>query len=132
MHRSQVTKHAQLGTDLTDHSILEHSGFGPYCNPCAMEAFGPEVGVSLLYWINVLGRDGPAWFERRADALKAFIRLWDQRSPQAGFCVCCSYTQCDMLFNAIYNLEFFDPPPTGFEGYFRCERRMGSWFKPST
>ena len=90
-----VTKHAQSGTSWEDHSVLPHSGYGPYCNENCRHAF-PQALPSLQYFMKVDNgshNGSPVeWYAARAEALRHYIHLLENESPLAGICVACSYS----------------------------------------
>lgn len=100
--QSQVSKHAQEGTTLQDHTLLEHSGFGPFCNIVVTStAEFKGIGSSLLHWVHEQQKPALQWFQHRLASMKMFSKMIDAGNLSAGFCVCCSYTQADMLFNGL-------------------------------
>ena len=101
--RSQVSKHAQEGTSLQDHTLLEHSGFGPFCNPvvCGTPGFD-GIGSSLLHWVHCQQKSGLEWFQKRLAAMETYQNMYHAGSLSAGICVTCSFTQTDMLFNGLH------------------------------
>ena len=128
-----ASKHAQLGTTWEDHSCLKHSGFGPYCNDVCSHAF-PLALNSLMYAQKVQGVSIINWFEARASALDEYIGMLDAQSPSAGFCVCCSFTSADPVFDAWYQINRADrssewvPASMTVEDLFQPRPQIGCWF----
>lgn len=102
-----VTKGAQGGTTWEDHAQLTHSGFGPFCNPIAIGVY-PNANESLDFFL-LHGHGTPMqWFEQRAACLEGYCEAIRKRSPHVAFCVCCTYTTADTLYNALYWLQVAD------------------------
>lgn len=83
---------------------MEHSGFGPFCH-ASSRAVDPYMCNSLQYCKEQLDWTPLQWFEARLKGLQIFEMGHAQKSATVGFCVCCSFTSADAIFNALYNLE---------------------------
>ena len=85
MDQPSVTKHAQEGTAMGDHHLLEHSGFGPYCNTALKDSVtAKDAWWSLQYWMS-RGRSCEDWFHARIACLTVYLRMLDCESNCAGW-----------------------------------------------
>ena len=121
-----MTKHAQTGTTWEDHSALEHSGFGAFCNPLC-RALHPDAAFSLAYFTHKQKGSTMDWFRQRHMCLHRFKLQREQISPSVAFCATCTFTTADVIFNAQYHsLETTVQLP--LKDYFTSRPQAGYWF----
>jgi hypothetical protein len=123
-----ISKHAQEGTTSADHNRLVHSGFGPYCSSQALH-ISKSVHNSLYYYTNIMHMEAKDWFMGRLQCLNAHISQADHDTSK-GFCVCCSFTMCDAILNAQYNLASWTTDILYRVDQSDVRKRLNSAFNP--
>jgi hypothetical protein len=75
------------------------------------------------------------WFQQRASCLRLYIELFNSGSQDAGFCVACTFTEADLIFNGLHwklaqmdSEEFDSDAPADFEQCFAPRPQSGLWF----
>ena len=115
--------------------MLPHSLFGPYCCPPAQQV-APYAHCCVSYFVDNKYGDAMQWFMQRSTCLKLHRQLFDSGSQDAGFCVACTFTDADLVFNGLHwklgqedSEDSFDKDAKAdLEKCFAPRPQQGKWF----